>query len=101
MVRVTGIPMLLSLLTLALGILAAFPDPLKLWSSVLIHDPSLVQRTSDGKYFLFTTHNKGGILTATNLAGCATIPPFVYTRFANVTVDHGPQSAPFCPATHP
>ncbi|OJT10232.1 hypothetical protein TRAPUB_13252 [Trametes pubescens] len=69
MIRVAGIPLLLSLLTLALGVLAAFPDPLKLSGSVLIHDPSLVQRASDGKYFLFTTHNKGGILTATNLAG--------------------------------
>ncbi len=75
MIRVAGIPLLLNLLTLALGVLAAFPDPLKLSGSVLIHDPSLVQRASDGKYFLFTTHTKGGILTATNLAGYVFIYP--------------------------
>ncbi|EIW59347.1 glycoside hydrolase family 43 protein [Trametes versicolor FP-101664 SS1] len=69
MIPAAGIPLLFSLFTLTLGVLAAFPDPLKLSGSVLIHDPSLVQRASDGKYFLFTTHNKGGILTATNLAG--------------------------------
>ena len=50
--------------------LAAFPNPLALTgASFFVHDPSLVQRASDGKYFLFTTHNKGGIITAANLAG--------------------------------
>lgn len=62
--------LLLSLLALCVGSLAAFPNPLKLTgNSFFVHDPSLVQRQSDGKYFLFTTHNRGGILTATNLAG--------------------------------
>ena len=57
-------------LTLIVGCLAAFPDPLALTGGFFfVHDPSLVQRASDGKYFLFTTHNKGGIITATNLAG--------------------------------
>ncbi|KAI0752582.1 glycoside hydrolase family 43 protein [Daedaleopsis nitida] len=60
----------LSIFALCTSTLAAFPDPLKLTgSSFFVHDPSLVQRTSDGKYFVFTTHNRGGIFTATNLAG--------------------------------
>ena len=62
----------LSILALFLGALAAYPNPLTLTgNSFFVHDPSLVQRASDGKYFLFTTHNKGGIITATNLAGYA------------------------------
>ncbi|KAI0769077.1 glycoside hydrolase family 43 protein [Trametes elegans] len=70
MLRSVGFSVLLGLLTLGLGSIAAsFPDPLSLSGTVLIHDPSLVQRQSDGKYYLFTTHNHGGILTATNLAG--------------------------------
>ncbi|EJF59885.1 glycoside hydrolase family 43 protein [Dichomitus squalens LYAD-421 SS1] len=66
----TALTALISCLTLIVGSLAAFPDPLALsGDSFFVHDPSLVQRVSDGKYFVFTTHNKGGIITATNLAG--------------------------------
>jgi hypothetical protein len=47
-----------------------FPDPLPIQGpSFFVHDPSLVQRQSDGKYFLFTTYNKGGIITADELKG--------------------------------
>ena len=68
MVSILGLFLLL--LTFCLGSLAAFPDPLRLTGrQFFVHDPSLVQRQSDGKYFLFTTHNRGGIFTATNLAG--------------------------------
>lgn len=67
----------LSLATLPLSIVASplapavtFPDPLALTGPhVYIHDPSLIQRESDGKYFLFTSHDKAGIVTADNLAG--------------------------------
>ncbi|EMD39838.1 glycoside hydrolase family 43 protein [Gelatoporia subvermispora B] len=53
---------------------ANFPDPLPLEGDFFfVHDPSLVQRRSDGKYFLFTTHDKGGIITADNLAGPWTV----------------------------
>ncbi|KAJ7837115.1 glycoside hydrolase family 43 protein [Mycena leptocephala] len=46
-----------------------FPDPLPIKGPFFfVHDPSLVQRT-DGKYFLFTTHDKAGIITATHLDG--------------------------------
>ncbi|KAI0822073.1 glycoside hydrolase family 43 protein [Trametes gibbosa] len=70
MILTLGVSFLCNLLFLPLQtITATFPNPLPLSGSVLIHDPSLVQRVSDGKYFLFTTHNKGGILTAMNLAG--------------------------------
>ncbi|OSD02511.1 glycoside hydrolase family 43 protein [Trametes coccinea BRFM310] len=49
---------------------ANYPDPLQLTGDfVYVHDPSLIQRASDGKYFLFTSHNKAGIITADNLAG--------------------------------
>lgn len=48
----------------------AFPQPLAITGNwFFAHDPSLVQRASDGKYFLFSTHNGGQIITATNLAG--------------------------------
>ncbi|EPQ57247.1 glycosyl hydrolase [Gloeophyllum trabeum ATCC 11539] len=66
---------ILSLACSAIGVpapdaAAAYPNPLALQGpSFFVHDPSLVQRQSDGKYFLFTTHDKGGILTATQLAG--------------------------------
>ncbi|KAI0647856.1 glycoside hydrolase family 43 protein [Trametes meyenii] len=70
MLQTFSFSVLFGILTLCLSVAAAsFPDPLKLSGSAIIHDPSLVQRASDGKYFLFTTHNRGGILTATNLAG--------------------------------
>ncbi|KAI0330909.1 endo-1,5-alpha-L-arabinosidase [Cubamyces sp. BRFM 1775] len=61
----------LCVLLLPLGSLAfSFPDPLKLKGDfVYVHDPSLIQRHSDGKYFLFTSHNKAGIITADDLAG--------------------------------
>jgi hypothetical protein len=46
-----------------------FPDPLPIKGPFFfVHDPSLVQR-QDGKYFLFTTHDKAGIITATHLEG--------------------------------
>ncbi|KAJ7354462.1 glycoside hydrolase family 43 protein [Mycena albidolilacea] len=46
-----------------------FPDPLPIQGPFFfVHDPSLVQR-EDGKYFLFTTHDKAGIITATHLNG--------------------------------
>ncbi|KAJ7121949.1 glycoside hydrolase family 43 protein [Mycena crocata] len=46
-----------------------FPDPLPIKGHFFfVHDPSLVQR-QDGKYFLFTTHDKAGIITATNMEG--------------------------------
>ncbi|KAJ7796576.1 glycoside hydrolase family 43 protein [Mycena olivaceomarginata] len=46
-----------------------FPDPLPIQGPFFfVHDPSLVQR-EDGKYFLFTTHDKAGIITATHLKG--------------------------------
>ncbi|KAH9925024.1 glycoside hydrolase family 43 protein [Epithele typhae] len=61
--------LLLAVLALALGSLAAFPDPLALSGSTYVHDPSLIQRVSDGKYYLFSTHNRIAILTATKLAG--------------------------------
>ncbi|KZT24333.1 glycoside hydrolase family 43 protein, partial [Neolentinus lepideus HHB14362 ss-1] len=48
----------------------SFPDPLALQGAhVYVHDPSLIQRQSDGKYFLFTSHNKSGIITADQLQG--------------------------------
>ena len=48
---------------------ATFPDPLPLTGPFFfVHDPSIVQR-ADGKYFLFTTHNKAGIITADRLQG--------------------------------
>lgn len=48
----------------------SFPDPLPLSGPFFfVHDPSMVQRHSDGRYFLFTTHDKAGILTAEQLAG--------------------------------
>ncbi|KAI0769076.1 endo-1,5-alpha-L-arabinosidase [Trametes elegans] len=61
----------LALATLTLGSAAAtYPDPLKLAGEhVYVHDPSLIQRESDGKYFLFTSHDKAGIITSDNLAG--------------------------------
>ncbi|KAI0667727.1 glycosyl hydrolase [Trametes maxima] len=61
----------ISLATLSLSTLAqTFPDPLELTGDfVYVHDPSLIQRESDGKYFLFTSHSKAGIITADNLAG--------------------------------
>jgi arabinan endo-1,5-alpha-L-arabinosidase len=47
-----------------------FPNPAPIKGSFFfVHDPSLVQRKVDGKYFLFTTHDKGGIITADNLQG--------------------------------
>ena len=64
---------LLTALSFGLGALAAFPNPLPLSGTAYIHDPSLIQRVSDGKYYLFSTHNRGAILTATNLAGCVRI----------------------------
>lgn len=49
---------------------AEFPDPLPIKGPFFfVHDPSLVQR-EDGKYFLFTTHDKAGIITARHLEGC-------------------------------
>lgn len=60
----------LSLGSVASPLAAAFPDPLALAGDhVYVHDPSLIQRESDGKYFLFTSHDKAGIITADNLAG--------------------------------
>ncbi|OJT10233.1 hypothetical protein TRAPUB_13253 [Trametes pubescens] len=64
-----------SLVALSLGSVASplattFPDPLALAGDhVYVHDPSLIQRESDGKYFLFTSHDKAGIITADDLAG--------------------------------
>ncbi|KAJ7475441.1 glycoside hydrolase family 43 protein [Mycena galericulata] len=56
-------------LTLATAVASSFPDPLPLKGPFFfVHDPSLVQR-QDGKYFLFTTHDKAGIITATHLDG--------------------------------
>ncbi|KAF7376731.1 Arabinan endo-1,5-alpha-L-arabinosidase [Mycena sanguinolenta] len=56
-------------LAIATQVAAAFPDPLPLTGPFFfVHDPSLVQR-DDGKYFLFTTHDKAGIITATHLNG--------------------------------
>ncbi|CDO69897.1 Glycoside Hydrolase Family 43 protein [Trametes cinnabarina] len=53
-----------------LSLAANYPDPLKLTGDfVYVHDPSLIQRESDGKYFLFTSHNKAGIITAGDLDG--------------------------------
>ncbi|KAI0632307.1 endo-1,5-alpha-L-arabinosidase [Trametes polyzona] len=61
---------LLSLGSLAAPLAPAFPDPLPLKGDhVYVHDPSLIQRQSDGKYFLFTSHDKAGIITADDLAG--------------------------------
>ncbi|KAI8978699.1 endo-1,5-alpha-L-arabinosidase [Trametes punicea] len=52
------------------SIAATYPDPLKLTGDfVYVHDPSLIQRESDGKYFLFTSHSEAGIITADDLAG--------------------------------
>lgn len=34
-----------------------------------VHDPALIRRTSDGKYFRFSTGNKITIATASALAG--------------------------------
>ncbi|KAF8181645.1 glycoside hydrolase family 43 protein [Mycena galopus ATCC 62051] len=57
----------LSIATQAMA--AVFPDPLPIKGPFFfVHDPSLVQR-GDGKYFLFTTHDKAGIITATHLNG--------------------------------
>ncbi|KAJ7057709.1 glycoside hydrolase family 43 protein [Mycena amicta] len=51
-----------------------FPNPLPLTGPFFfVHDPSLVQRPSDGKYFLFTTHDKAGIITADRLEGPWTV----------------------------
>ncbi|KAL1950447.1 hypothetical protein VTO73DRAFT_5571 [Trametes versicolor] len=60
----------LSLSSVASPLATTFPDPLALSGAhVYVHDPSLIQRESDGKYFLFTSHDKAGIITADNLAG--------------------------------
>lgn len=60
-----------------------YPDPPKIKGDFFfVHDPSLVQRKTDGKYFLYTTHDKGGIITADNLTGyvtcsCSCLFPFL------------------------
>ncbi|TFK54442.1 glycoside hydrolase family 43 protein [Heliocybe sulcata] len=48
----------------------SYPDPLPLEGPFFfVHDPSMLQRQSDGRYFLFTTHDKAGILTAEEIQG--------------------------------
>lgn len=67
-----------------------FPDPLPIQGPFFfVHDPSLVQR-EDGKYFLFTTHDKAGIITATHLNGCVRL--FFQEFHANTVLAHGQKS---------
>lgn len=68
--------LLLSLCALGTTAAATWPDPLPIKGPFFfVHDPSLVQR-ADGKYFLFTTHDKAGIITADRLSGYASSPRY-------------------------
>lgn len=58
------------LATLATVAEAAYPNPIACTgSSCWSHDPSVVKRASDGKYFRFETGSKIGIWSAGSLTG--------------------------------
>ncbi|CCM00536.1 uncharacterized protein FIBRA_02570 [Fibroporia radiculosa] len=49
---------------------ANWPEPLPITGDwFFVHDPSMIQRETDSKYFLFTTHDKAGIITSNSLSG--------------------------------
>lgn len=57
------------LLPVLQSIVSAYSNPNPCSGSCNTHDPSLIQRASDGKWFVFSTGGHVGIATADNLDG--------------------------------
>ncbi|KAL2071379.1 hypothetical protein VTL71DRAFT_12614 [Oculimacula yallundae] len=66
---------LLSLLSLPL--ITAYSNPNTCSGACWAHDPAIIQRSSDGKYYKFNTGGNIEIATASNLAGPWTLKGFV------------------------
>lgn len=65
-----GLTALLTVAThLPAAVEAAYPDPITCTGACWAHDPGVVKRASDGKYFRFGTGSKIGIWTASSLTG--------------------------------
>ncbi|POS74181.1 endo-alpha-1,5-arabinanase [Diaporthe helianthi] len=65
-----GLTALLTLATqLPAVVEAAYPNPIACKGACWAHDPGVVKRASDGKYFRFGTGSKIGIWTASSLTG--------------------------------
>jgi hypothetical protein len=60
---------LLFVLPLLFSIINAYSNPGSCSGNCYAHDPSLIQRSSDGTWFRFNTGNGIGIWKATSLAG--------------------------------
>lgn len=60
---------LLFLVPLFFSIINAYSNPGSCSGNCYAHDPSLIQRSSDGTWFRFSTGNGIGIWKATSLAG--------------------------------
>jgi arabinan endo-1,5-alpha-L-arabinosidase len=61
-------PLLLLVSSFASTVLS-FGDPGACTGACGVHDPALIRRTSDGKYFRFSTGNKISIATSNSLSG--------------------------------
>jgi len=67
-------------LVVALGaatLVQSYSDPGACSGACWAHDPSVIQRTSDGKYFKFNTGSGIEIATASSLSGTWTLQGYV------------------------
>ena len=67
--KLSLLPTLFTVLGAAVSAVAAYGAPGACSGACNVHDPAVIRRTSDGKYYRFSTGNKITIATAANLQG--------------------------------
>jgi arabinan endo-1,5-alpha-L-arabinosidase len=89
-------------LPVALGIASlvhSYADPGPCTGACWAHDPSIIQRASDGKYFKFNTGTGIEIATANSLAGPWTLQGHVLMNGSSI-IDNPGRNDPWAPDVH-
>jgi arabinan endo-1,5-alpha-L-arabinosidase len=79
--------------TLSITVLAAatavqaYSNPGACSGACWAHDPAIIQRSSDGKYYKFNTGGNIEIATATSLSGPWTLQGYVLTSGSSISND--------------
>lgn len=82
-------PLLAFLAATALPVVQAYADPGACSGACWAHDPSVIQRTSDGLYFKFNTGSGMEIATASSLSGPWTLKGYVLPSGSSININGG------------
>ncbi len=92
------VPHLLAVVLIVVPLASSYSDPGPCTGACWAHDPTVIQRSSDGKYFKFNTGTGIEIATSNSLAGPWTLQGFVLPNGSSI--DNPGRKDPWAPDVH-